>query len=120
MVTLKCANCGETTELSLMPKKFVCPVCGVLNTPQSENAGTGDEACGCILPTGFEWKLPVGVFETPSGKLYATADDGTKLTKAEWIAAFGSDPDILKEWMTKMGKEGADGFKNLSTLRQKA
>lgn len=119
MVKLKCANCGEVTELPKMPKKFVCKECGVVNTPQPETAGTGDQACGCLLPTGFEWRLPVGVFETPEGELFATADDGEKLTRQEWIETFGADPVKLKEWMKKMGVEGKPGFTNLSTLRRR-
>ena len=72
MTPYKCANCEKITELPDVIKKFVCPVCGVLNTPRRENAGTGDEACCCLLPTGFEWRLPAGEFETPNGILYST------------------------------------------------
>ena len=115
MISLKCANCNTITDLPKKPKKFVCPECGVLNTPADEMAG--DEACGCILPTGFEWRLPSGEFDTPNGKMYSTADDGTMLTREEWISIFGSDPVIARDWMKKMGEEGKPGFKNLSTLR---
>lgn len=112
----KCANCEAISELPDKLKKFLCPDCGVVNTPDRENAGTGENACCCLLPKSFEWRLPVGEFDTPNGKMYSTADDGTMLTRDEWIAAFGSDPAILKEWMRKMGKEGKEGFKNVSTL----
>ncbi len=116
----KCANpdCGKITEIPDNAKKFLCS-CGVVNTPQPETAGTGEEACGCLLPTGFEWTLPAGRFETPKGTLYATADDGTKLTRQEWIDQMGSDPEILKAWMEKMGREGKPGFENVSTLGAK-
>ena len=116
MTPYKCANCETITELPDVIKKFVCPVCGVLNTPRRENAGTGDEACCCLLPDSFEWLLPAGEFETPNGMLYSTADDSTMLTAKEWIATFGADPALLKAWMKKMGREGKPGFKNLSTL----
>jgi hypothetical protein len=114
----KCANsrCGTITEIPDNAKKFLCSNCGCVNTPQSENSESGEEACGCILPTGFEWQLPVGRFNTPNGTLYATADDGTLLTRTEWIEAFGSDPEILKAWMETMGRDGKEGFINVSTL----
>lgn len=117
----KCANpdCGKITEIPDNAKKFLCNDCGCVNTPQKENAGSGEEACGCLLPTGFAWRLPSGEFETPEGTMYSTADDGTMLTRDEWIAAFGSDPAILKAWMRKMGREGKSGFKNVSTLGAK-
>ncbi len=118
MVKLKCANsrCGHITELPAMPKKFVCSECGVLNTPQPATSGSGDEACGCLLPEGFEWLLPAGEFEGPKGPEFATADDGTRLTLDQWIEDFGSDPRKLRAWMTKMGIEGRPGYANLSTL----
>ena len=124
-IQLKCANCSAITELPKMPKKFLCKECGVVNTPHDENYGSGEEACCCILPTGFEWTLPVGEFHVPptagnpEGLLFATADDGEKLTLREWLEAFGSDPRVLRNWMKKMGKEGAEGHVNLSTLKNK-
>ena len=50
----------------------------------SELSGTGDQAAGCILPTGFEWKLPAGEFQTSFGLEYTTAD-GDRMTRIEWI-----------------------------------
>ena len=119
MAKAKCAKCGTQTEFPKLPKKFVCPECGVLNTPQPATAGTADQACGCILPTSFEWRLPAGEFETPEGPLFSTADDGTKLTLQEWIETFGSNPRIARAWMKKMGIEGKPGFVNVSTLGKK-
>ena len=127
VVKLKCANCGSITELGIdkLPKKFLCKDCGCVNNPQPDTAGSGEEACGCILPTGFEWTLPVGEFhvpptkDNPEGLLFATADDGEKLTLREWLEVFGSDPRILKDWMRRMGKDGESGYFNLSTLGRK-
>lgn len=119
MESFECANCETITEFEKRPKKFLCPVCGVLNTPKSEDSGTGKNACGCLLPTGFEWTLPAGVVETPNGTFYASPDDGTLLSFDEWVAAFGSDPAKAKAWMKKMGEEGKEGFVNLSTLKNK-
>lgn len=113
---IKCANCGTIVTVENVPKKYICMVCGVLNTPQPENVGTGDTACGCLLPEGLEWKLPAGEKQTPLGPMYATADDGTWLTRIEWIETFGFDPKIALEAMRKMGKEGVEGFFNTSTL----
>lgn len=119
MVQLKCANsrCGSITELPAMPKKFICSQCGVLNTPHSENVGSGSEACGCILPTSFEWKLPVGCIGDPDNPMYITADDGTALTRLEWIGIFGYDPKIKLAAMRKRGEDGVPGFVNLSRLK---
>ena len=121
----KCANCGRISEISDGAKGFICGNCGVMNIPQSEDFGTGEEACGCLVPEGAEWLLPSGEFhvfpttENPEGLEYATAE-GARFTLREWIDYFKTDPRIAREWMKKLGKEGADGFKNLSTLRRKA
>jgi hypothetical protein len=121
MAFVKCANsrCGEVTELPRIPKKFICPKCGVLNTPQTEGFEFGDEACGCLLPTGFEWKLPAGRIQSPLGDMYITADDGTVLTRLEWIEIYGYDPKIALDTMRKLGAEGVPGYVNLSTLGKK-
>ncbi len=116
MVDLKCAGCGEITTLPAMPKKFLCRSCGAPNTPMPENYGTSDQACGCILPTGFEWKKPVGVIGDEPNLMYITPDRGEPLTRSEWIECYGNDPKPELEKMRKRGKEGTPGFKNLSTL----
>ena len=122
-MNFKCANCGEITDIPGEVKGFICGNCGVMNIPQSENAGTGDEACGCLVPEGAEWLLPSGEFhvfpttENPEGLEYTTAE-GKRFTLREWIRDFKTDPRIAREWMTKMGREGKPGHRNLSTLRQ--
>lgn len=120
MVNLKCAGCGkEWTQDKIPSKKFICPVCGALNTVLSDLSGTGDQACGCLLPTSFEWKLPAGEFQTPFGLEYTTAD-GDRMTRLEWIDDFGCDPKVLWQNMKTYGKEGIPGFANLSTLGRKS
>lgn len=113
----KCAKCGFINEVPDKAKKFCCSECGILNTPQPETAGTGEEACGCLLPEKFEWKLPSGQINSATGEtLYTTADDATPLSRAEWVACFGYDPVIVLENMRKRGKEGVEGCVNTSTL----
>lgn len=112
----KCANCAYISVFDRAPKKFICPNCGVLNTPTPDAADTADQACGCLLPTGFEWKLPTGRITTPTHELYVTPDDGTPLTRIEWIEIFGYDPKIVYEKMRKAGRSAPSGYKNLSTL----
>jgi hypothetical protein len=120
MVDAKCAKCGQIRTFEKLPKKFCCSGCGILNTPQPETAGTADQACGCILPESFEWIMPSGKV-TPAGgeALYTTADDGTQLTRKEWIETFGYDPEIVLKSMRTLGENGAEGYTNLSTLGKK-
>jgi phage FluMu protein Com len=119
MVNLKCAGCGKMWSQDKVPsKQFICPQCGAVNNVEWENAGTGDQAAGCLLPTTFEWKMPSGEFQTPFGLEYTTAD-GKRMTRIEWINDYGCDPKILYDNMRKYGKEGMPGFTNLSTLGRK-
>jgi hypothetical protein len=120
MISFKCANsrCGSITELPAMPKKFVCSKCGVLNTPLPKTAGSGEEACGCLLPTGFEWKLPLGCIGDEDNPMYVTPDDATALTRFEWIEIFGYDPKAKLADMRRIGENGVPGFMNLSTLKK--
>jgi hypothetical protein len=116
MVILKCHGCGREAKTDRPPKEFVCKVCGAVNVVPDTD--TASEACGCLPPRGFEWTLPAGVKERPDGKIFITAQ-GTEMSKAEYIEAFGIDPEVAKAWMEKMGHEGKPGFKNLSTLGRK-
>lgn len=120
MVDLKCAGCGEITTLPVMPKKFLCRFCGAPNTPQPSTVGTGAEACSCILPTSFEWKMPSGVIGEGDNLMYSTPDDpGCYLTRYEWIEVYGYDPKAKLEEMRRRGKEGVPGYFNCSTLGRK-
>jgi hypothetical protein len=115
-VDLKCAGCGEITTLPAMPKKFICKFCGAPNTPIPETYGTSDQACGCILPTSFEWKLPAGTIGEDDNIMYISPDDGVALTRIEWIEIYGFDPKPKLEEMRRRGREGVPGYKNVSTL----
>lgn len=119
MVDLKCAGCGEITTLPTMPKKFLCRSCGAPNTPVPEDFGTSDQACGCILPLGFEWKLPAGVIGEGENLMYITPDNSEALTRSEWIEIYGYDPKAKLEEMRRRGKEGVPGYVNVSSLRAK-
>lgn len=115
----KCAKCGYINNVPDDAKKFCCSSCGVLNTPQPDTAGTGDQACGCLLPERHEFFLPSGKITDPRGALYdqfLTADDGTSISREKWIRDFGYDPEIIWQNMRKQGKEGVEGYVNLSTL----
>jgi len=119
MVDLKCAGCGAITTLPAMPKKFLCRSCGAPNTPVPADFGTSDQACGCVLPTGFEWKLPAGVIGEGENLMYITPDNSETLTRVEWIEVYGYDPKAKLEEMRRRGKEGVPGHVNLSTLGRK-
>ena len=120
MVKVKCANCGTERDLPVdnIPPKFVCTnkLCGALNSTVVTGEGA-DQACDCMLPTTPEYKMPAGRFWYPGvGWKYASPDDGTQLTEAEWADVFGYSPAIVYDEMKKLGREGMAGFKNLSTL----
>ncbi len=119
MVQLKCAGCGEITDLPAMPRKFICKYCGAPNTPVPETYGTSDQACGCILPTGFEWKLPAGCIGTEESPMYISPDDAVPLTRIEWIEIYGYDPKAKLAEMRRRGKDDVPGFVNLSTLAKR-
>lgn len=93
----------------------------MLNTPIDEDtAGSGDQACGCLLPITPEWTLPAGVTTSADGTtLYHTADDGTGLTRVEWIEMKGVDPVVTLAKMRDLGENGVPGYVNLSTLGKK-
>ena len=98
MVILKCHNCGSKKETDSPPKEFVCKICGGVNVVALTD-GTADQAGGCIAPTGFEWTLPAGKKTTAVGKtMYITAQ-GSEMSKAEYIEAFGLDPEIALAYM---------------------
>jgi hypothetical protein len=116
LLKVKCAKCESVKEVEKLPKKYICPDCGVLNTPQAKNARTSDQACGCLLPDNLQYLEPAGVEETPIGTLYKTADDATGITRLEWIEIYGYDPKTVLENMRNLGKEGKPGFFNTSSL----
>ena len=118
MVDLKCAGCGAITTLPATPKKFICRNCGAPNTPQKDYSGK--EACPCLLPTSFEWKMPSGVIGEGNNLMYGTPDDPScYLTRSEWIEVYGYDPKAKLEEMRRRGKEGVPGYFNCSTLGRK-
>lgn len=115
----KCAACGEITTLPAKPKKFLCKACGAPNTPVSEGYGSSEQACGCLLPTGFEWRLPAGVIgDSEESKMYIAPDDGTPLSRIEWIEIYGYDPKAKLAEMRRRGEEGVPGYTNLSSLKR--
>ena len=109
MINLKCAGCGDITKLPAMPKKFLCRNCGAPNTPHPEGYGTGEQACGCDLPTGFEWRMPAGVIGEGENLMYISPDDAKELTRIEWIEIYGYDPKAKLEEMRRRGIEGVPG-----------
>lgn len=118
MKTLICHGCGSEKKVYIFPREFCCKDCGAVNVvPLGE--GTSNEPIGCIPPKGFEWTLPAGVKADPTDKkIYITAQ-GSEMTKKEFMDVFGCDPDIMRTAMRKLGIEGVEGFKNLSTLGKK-
>ncbi len=100
MTTLICHNCGHEVDVDVLPKEFVCSTCGAVNVVEIRDPTSG-EAAGCIPPTSFEWKLPAGVMRDAMGKaIYVTAQ-GSHMTREEYMAAFGLDPDVALENMRK-------------------
>jgi len=118
---LKCANCSKIVETEKELKKYVCPSCGAINTPEDPNAGFGDQACGCLLPDGFEFRLPAGKIGNKfTGYKYISPDNGDELTKTEWMLSFGLDPDLALEYMrSNAAADERDDDVDLSTLGKK-
>jgi len=121
MVNLTCANCGSNRDVENPPSKFRCKICGAPNSVVSELNDSGEQACGCILPTGFEFSLPAGrIGNKITGYKYTSPDDGTPLTKEEYIVAFNIDPEIALEYMRNGGAAAErDDDVDLSTLKRK-
>lgn len=119
MPKAKCAKCGSIRIFDKLPRKFICSDCGILNTPQPEKAGSGDQACECLLPESFEYLLPAGKIGDIRGSKYdkfTTADDATPISRTDWIDIYGYDPEVVWQAMRKQGENGVDGYLNLSTL----
>lgn len=95
---LKCAACGATGNTDNPPLEFVCTTCGCVNVTEIKNEG-GVQACGCLLPTSFEWSLPVGRFGNPHSSCKYVSASGTPMTKTEWLTSYGVDPEIALNWM---------------------
>ncbi len=94
----KCHGCDATLKIDHQIKEFVCEDCGCVNVTMTTDLES-DDAASCIPPTSFEWKLPAGQIGSPvSGYLYVTAQ-GSQLTKAEYIEAFGIDPEVALNYM---------------------
>ncbi|HWQ18557.1 MAG TPA: hypothetical protein VN455_02190 [Methanotrichaceae archaeon] len=112
MVKLTCQNCGFEVDLETPPKrKLVCGQCGAVNNIVWENAGSGDQACGCLLPTGWEWKEPDGFQDTPAGRMWVCPDDAQLLSRLDWITEYGSDPVKVWDWMQH--RPIPEGYKRL-------
>lgn len=100
MPIAKCHNCGTKTTLSqevIDGGVWLCPKCGAVNNIAPEQ--DSEEELGCIPPTSFEWVMPAGVAGNPvTGFKYITST-GDHLTKEQYIAAFGFDPEVALKYM---------------------
>jgi hypothetical protein len=112
----KCAGCEKINTLPKGIKKFICTRCGAPNTPLPENFGTGSSAGGCVLPTGFEFRLPAGKVGTEPYIYYVTPDSSELLDRGEWVKTYGYDPKAKLEDMRLRGEQGVPGYLNTSTL----
>jgi hypothetical protein len=73
----------------------------------------------CVPPKGFEWKLPSGKLTSASGEvLYVTAQ-GAHVTKQKFKDMYKCDPELVLKNMRRLGIEGVDNYKNLSTLARR-
>lgn len=95
---LKCAACGAKGETNNPPKEFICSICGCVNVTVIKEEGA-IQACGCLLPTSFEWTMPAGENGNPIVGYWYQSPSGTKMTRDEWIEAYHVDPHICLVWM---------------------
>lgn len=99
---LRCAACGETGETENPPVEFICRNCGSINVTETREEGAS-QACGCLLPTTFEWTLPLGKIGNPISGYKYVSPSGTLMTRHEWIVTWAIDPDRALKWMREGG-----------------
>lgn len=99
---IKCAACGATKDTENPPMEFICKDCGCINVTEIREEGAR-QACGCLLPTTFEWTLPVGKIGNPISGYKYVSPSGTLMTRMEWMLAWAVDPEIALKWMREGG-----------------
>jgi hypothetical protein len=99
---VKCAACGAIKNTDNPPVEFICKECGCINVTEIKEEGAR-QACGCLLPTTFEWTLPVGKIGNPISGYKYISPSGTLMTQMEWRATWGVDPEIALNWMRNGG-----------------
>jgi len=114
---VKCQGCGRKVEIPEDLPEFFCQVCGACNIVPDGN-GTFENPLDCIPPKRFEWKLPAGKTVSASGEtIYITAQ-GSHVTKQQFKDMYKCDPELVLKNMRRLGIDGIEGYKNLSTLRR--
>jgi|WetSurMetagenome_2_1015567.scaffolds.fasta_scaffold84546_1 hypothetical protein len=101
---IKCAACGATKNTRTPPMEFICKDCGCINVTEIKEEG-GRQACSCLLPTTFEWTLPVGRIGNPISGYKYVSPSGTIMTREQWLKAWSTDPEIALQWMRSGGAE---------------
>jgi len=74
--------------------KCICQNCGAVNEVTLPEGGEDKEWLGCILPSGFEWKLPAGKITPVVGDPIYVSASGEHLSWARYIEKYGIDPEI--------------------------
>ena len=120
MTKFVCHNCRNKVDLPKDTQIWGCKTCGCVNDVPLHD-GTGDAAVDCIAPPGWAgWTLPAGRHRDPSGNtLYQVGTGHTWLTKDQYIAQLGIDPEIALDAMRKLGEQGVPGHFNCSTLARR-
>jgi hypothetical protein len=99
---ITCAACGATANSDNPPKEFICSECGSINVTEIREE-SGKQACNCLLPTTFEWTLPLGKIGNPIAGYKYVSPSGTLMTWEQWMVAWNIDPDRALDWMRSGG-----------------
>lgn len=99
----RCTRCGCENTIGTPPKEdrvlLVCGNCGLVSETDEQRIDNcikkGDNWLECISWTGPERKLPLGYVQIVGDeKMYASSENGDLLTRTEYIAHYGLDPEI--------------------------
>ena len=77
--------------------RCICANCGCVNIV--EPVGEGTDWLECLLPTGFEWSLPVGKLTPVVGAPIYVDAHGNHLSRLAYLVKNNIDPEIAYERM---------------------
>lgn len=80
-------------------KKIICPECGVVVEIDLDEVDPEEEWLPCLLPEGFEWRLPAGKIEPVVGEVLYVDAIGKQYTRTQYIERYNIDPQIAFERM---------------------
>jgi hypothetical protein len=77
--------------------KTICPQCGAVS--EIKSGSPSEDWLECVLPTGFEWRLPAGKIEMATGAVFYIDAVGNKMTREEYLERYNIDPEVAYQNM---------------------